>query len=208
MQTLTKLFIVITFYLFVSSGFAQTTHNININGMTFVPADLTIQVNDAVKWTNDGGFHNVLADDGSFTSGSPSSQIWEYTHTFASTGNFRYYCEVHGSPGGVGMAGIIRVEGATGVDDEVNGINFKLNQNYPNPFNPKTIIQYSISKPSDVTLKVFNVTGSLEKVLISEYQPVGKYMIEFNSEGLTSGVYFYQLIAGDFISTKRMILLK
>ncbi|HSP87760.1 MAG TPA: T9SS type A sorting domain-containing protein, partial [Ignavibacteriaceae bacterium] len=159
-------------------------------------------------WTNNGGLHNILADDNSFTSGSVSTSLWVFKHAFPNVGSFRYYCQEHGGPNGVGMAGVINVEAATGVNDEIFKLDYKLNQNYPNPFNPTTTIEYSIPQSSQVTLKVFNVTGSIEKVLISEFQPGGNYLVEFNSSDLASGVYFYQLSAGDFISTKRMILLK
>ena len=85
---------------------------------------------------------------------------------------------------------------------------FALEQNYPNPFNPNTKIKYSIPQSSNTTIKVFDVLGNEIKTLIDEYKPAGKYEIEFNAANLPSGVYFYQLQAGEFISTKKMILLK
>jgi len=189
-------------------SFSQTTHDVALESMTFNPADLTITVNDIVRWTNNGGLHNVVADDNSFTSGNTSTSLWVFEHTFDAEGVFRYYCSEHGALNGIGMAGIIRVEGTTDVNDDFAKMDYRLKQNYPNPFNPTTTIEYFISQNSFVTLKVYNVTGSLEKVLISEYQPGGNYIVELNASDLTSGVYFYQLKAGDFISTKRMILLK
>jgi plastocyanin len=188
--------------------FAQAIHDVALGSMEFIPDELTITVNDTVRWTNNGGLHNVVADDNSFTSGSVSSTLWVYKHAFPTIGSFRYYCQEHGAPNGVGMAGIINVESATGLNDEIFSLDFKLKQNYPNPFNPATTVEYSIPQSGYVTLKVYNVTGSLEKVLISEFQPGGNYIIEFNASDLTSGVYFYQLIAGDYISTKRMTFLK
>jgi plastocyanin len=194
--------------LSISSIFAQTTHDVSISGFSFVPSELSINTGDAVRWTNDGGLHNVLADDNTFTSGPVSTSIWVYTHVFNSEGEFRYYCEAHGGPGGTGMAGIIQVGQATGVDDDVLKIDYNLEQNYPNPFNPATTIQYSIPESEYVTLKIYNITGAVVKELISEHQPGGNYIIEFNAADLASGIYFYQLTAGDFINTKRMILLK
>lgn len=199
----------LVFLLFINYSFSQAIHDVTLIGMTsFNPASLTITVNDTVRWTNNGGLHNVVADDNSFNSGAVSNTIWVYKHAFPTIGSFRYYCSEHGGPDGIGMAGIINVESATGVDDEISKIDYKLKQNYPNPFNPSTIIEYTIPKSEYVTLKVFNITGSVEKVLISEYQPNGNYLIEFNASDLASGIYFYQLIAGDFVSTKRMTLLK
>lgn len=188
--------------------FAQTLHDVTLSSMSFSPSSLTIIVNDTVRWTNNGGLHNVVADDNSFTNGSTSTSLWVFVHVFNTQGSFRYYCAEHGGPNGAGMSGIINVNPLTGVNDEVFNLDYNLKQNYPNPFNPSTIIEYSIPQSGYVTLKVFNVTGSIEKILISEFQPGGNYLIEFNSSDLASGIYFYQLTASDFVSTKRMILLK
>jgi len=199
------LILIITFGV----NYAQTVHDVSLLGNnTFSPADLTVPVGDIVRWTNNGGLHNVVADDGSFTSGSVSSAIWVFTHTFDTEGEFRYFCAAHGAAGGIGMSGIVRVTGATDVDDDVQNPDFKLNQNYPNPFNPSTTIEYSIPRNEFVTLKVYNITGSLEDVIVSENLPAGNYIVQYNASGLSSGVYFYQLIAGNYISTKRMIVLK
>jgi photosystem II stability/assembly factor-like uncharacterized protein len=85
---------------------------------------------------------------------------------------------------------------------------FTLFQNYPNPFNPSTTITYLIPKESFVKLTVFNSIGQLVKILVNEYQPSGEYKINFNANGLTSGVYYYQLISDNKIKTKKFILLK
>ena len=85
---------------------------------------------------------------------------------------------------------------------------FNLSQNYPNPFNPTTIINYSIPKTSFVSLKVYNVLGKEVAVLINEVKPAGNYNAEFNSGKIASGIYFYRIIAGQFSSTRKMILLK
>ncbi|MFZ1323518.1 MAG: T9SS type A sorting domain-containing protein [Ignavibacteria bacterium] len=86
---------------------------------------------------------------------------------------------------------------------------FKLHQNYPNPFNPNTIINYELQVTSDlVSLKIFDVLGNEVDELVNEKQNAGSYSVEFDGSNLPSGVYFYKLEAGDFIETKRMILLK
>ena len=85
---------------------------------------------------------------------------------------------------------------------------FDLNQNFPNPFNPHTRIKYSISQLSDVVIKVFDVLGNEIETLVKEEKPAGSYEVTWYAEQLPSGVYFYQLKAGDFIDTKKMILLK
>jgi len=89
---------------------------------------------------------------------------------------------------------------------------FYLEQNYPNPFNPSTNIGFRISDFGFVSLKVYDVLGNEVATLVNEEKPAGVYEIEFqstvDSHQLPSGVYFYQLKAGDFIQTKKMILLK
>ncbi len=86
---------------------------------------------------------------------------------------------------------------------------FTLEQNYPNPFNPSTIIKFGISKTSNVTLKIYNITGQEVATLINnEIVTPGIKSIVFNPVNLASGVYFYTLAAGDFRETKKMILVK
>jgi photosystem II stability/assembly factor-like uncharacterized protein len=99
------------------------------------------------------------------------------------------------------------------VEDFENPNEFLLSQNYPNPFNPATTITYQIPQREFVTLKVYDILGREVATLVNEEKPAGSYEVEFNShsvEGrnLTSGIYFYQLNAGGYSETKKMILLK
>jgi hypothetical protein len=100
--------------------------------------------------------------------------------------------------------------GVTAVIDEgnINPKDFSLSQNYPNPFNPNTLIKYQIPEVSFVTLKVYDVLGNEVATLVNEEKPVGSYKFEFSASNLPSGIYFYQLTAGKFIETKKMILIK
>jgi N-acetylneuraminic acid mutarotase len=84
----------------------------------------------------------------------------------------------------------------------------ELFQNYPNPFNPSTSIQYAIGSRQFVTLKIYDTLSTEISTLVNEEKPVGTYAIKWNASNLPSGVYFYQLKAGDFIKTCKMILLK
>jgi hypothetical protein len=86
--------------------------------------------------------------------------------------------------------------------------NFYLAQNYPNPFNPATHFGFRIANFGLVTLKVFDVLGNEVSTLVNEEKPAGEYEVEFNARNLSSGVYFYQLKAGSFVQTKKMILLR
>ncbi len=85
---------------------------------------------------------------------------------------------------------------------------FALEQNYPNPFNPATSIKYSLPYETHVKLTIYDLLGNEIKTLVDENKPAGTYSAIFNGENLTSGVYIYRLQAGDFISTKRMVLIK
>ena len=85
---------------------------------------------------------------------------------------------------------------------------YLLSQNYPNPFNSSSIIKYSIPKSSQVTLKIFNTLGEELETLVNEEKPVGTYEVNWNAANLPSGVYFYRLQAGEFVQTRKMILLK
>ena len=88
--------------------------------------------------------------------------------------------------------------------------NFKYNltQNFPNPFNPSTIISYSLPVSGQVTLKVFDILGSEVAELVNEQKEAGKHTIKFDASKLTSGIYFYQIKAGDYSETRKLILQK
>lgn len=202
---------VITFICLLSLTitFAQTTHDVTVQNFSFSPQSLTINVGDAVRWTNVSGLHNVLADDGSFTSGNPAPATWEYTFTFTAAGNNPYYCEPHGGPGGSGMSGVVIVQNPVSVDDDkIIADKFELKQNYPNPFNPSTRINYSVPSTSIVNLKVYDILGNEVAVLVNEEKQAGNYEMNFNASELTGGVYFYQLTTNSFVDTKKMILMK
>jgi len=96
----------------------------------------------------------------------------------------------------------------SGINSGIILSDFLLYQNYPNPFNPTTKIRYLIGKTQFVTLKVFNFLGREVTTLVNELKPAGEYEIEFNASELASGVYFYKVQAGNYTSTKKLILLK
>ena len=85
---------------------------------------------------------------------------------------------------------------------------FLLKQNYPNPFNPTTNIAFDLPKPGFVELSVYDITGKLIQNLLSQQLSPGSYNYDWDAAELSSGVYFYTLKAGDFVSTKKMLLLK
>lgn len=106
------------FVIALLAGFATTVspalavnQTVTANSMnTFSPATVTITQGDQVTWNNSGGVHNVHFDDNSYIQpASPSGSAWSVSRTFNNTGSFKYYCEIHGGPGGVGMSGTVNV---------------------------------------------------------------------------------------------------
>ncbi len=93
-------------------------------------------------------------------------------------------------------------------DNELTVDNFELAQNYPNPFNPTTKISYSVAEQTMVTLKVYDVLGKEVATLVNNVKPAGQYDVSFNAANLATGMYIYKLQAGDFVSSKKMMLVK
>ena len=85
---------------------------------------------------------------------------------------------------------------------------YTLYQNYPNPFNPTTRIRYELPQDGIVTIEVFDILGQRVGTLINEYQKADRYEITMSSAGLASGVYIYQLRVNDFITSKKMVLVR
>ena len=92
--------------------------------------------------------------------------------------------------------------------NDISPIKFTLDQNYPNPFNPSTTIKYQVPVNGLVSLKVYNVVGQEVATLVNEVQAAAGYETSFDASQLSTGVYFYTLRAGNFVETKKMLLLK
>jgi hypothetical protein len=93
-------------------------------------------------------------------------------------------------------------------NDNIFSNSYALYQNYPNPFNPSTNIQYAVGSRQFVTIRIYDIIGNEIDTIVNEIKPAGTYQVAFNAEDLTSGVYFYKIIAGNFVQTKKMILLR
>jgi hypothetical protein len=87
-------------------------------------------------------------------------------------------------------------------------VEFNLDVNYPNPFNPSTTIAYQLPRQSHVTLKVYDVLGREVATLVNGIEEPGNKTVSFNAGNLPSGVYYYRLQAGNYIETKKLVLLK
>ena len=198
--------------LFVSItalSFAQTSHIVEVKNFVFVPETLNISVGDTVVWQWIEGTHTTTSDS------TTGQNVWNepidaghqvFRFVITAPGNHGYYCIPHQ---GLGMVGTIVASPVNGVDDEVNQPEkFQLSQNYPNPFNPTTNLQYAISSRQFITLKVYNLLGKEIATLVNEEKSAGEYKVEFNGNNLPSGIYFYELKAGNITQTKKMMLLK
>lgn len=126
---------------------------------------------------------------------SPTTEV---NLTFLGLGSFKipgYKMDIHNPP--------------LSVQDSRNLVqSFHLYQNYPNPFNPTTSIKFILYKDSKVKLKIYDVLGKEIVILIDENLQPGTYEINWNASNYSSGIYYYRLFAGDFIETKKMVLLK
>lgn len=104
--------------------------------------------------------------------------------------------------------------GVTGIEEEFAlPRSFNLSQNYPNPFNPSTTIRYDLSKTSKVILKIYNILGQQVRTLVNERQPAGEKSVEWVGrdrfgELVGSGIYIYQIKAGNFLMSRKMVLLR
>ncbi|MFZ1323438.1 MAG: T9SS type A sorting domain-containing protein [Ignavibacteria bacterium] len=120
---------------------------------------------------------------------------------------------VNQTTGYAGCAGglFLKYTGPSGITN-LNGnlpSEYKLDQNYPNPFNPSTKINFSLPTSSNVKLVIYNALGKEVSTIVNEFKNAGNYSVEYSAAGnLNSGVYFYTLSAGDFVSTKKFVLVK
>ena len=131
--------------------------------------------------------------------GNPGNALWP------AKGTLRNDMGAYGGPGSKEI-----VNSVVGISHQelLTPDRFYLGQNFPNPFNPSTVINYSINKNSIVTLKIYNSLGKEIAELVNGKQNAGVYSVKFNGSSLSSGIYFYQLKAGEFVTTKKMNLIK
>jgi hypothetical protein len=140
----------------------------------------------------------VGADETSFVDGSlvTGNEYCYRIRAFNAAGNSAYTAEDCAIP--------------TGIEEITSGIpsEFSLFNNYPNPFNPATTIYYAVPEISYVKIKVYDALGSEVATLLADTKVAGYHSVQFDATNLQSGIYFYQLQAGNFTSTKKMILMK
>ncbi|RPI14603.1 MAG: T9SS C-terminal target domain-containing protein [Ignavibacteriae bacterium] len=180
------------------------------NGNVLVAAswgDLNNANNDMVVWkvsslTNipifavnavGSSFWCSISNDGSTVTASGKKV---HARTFGNGGEvYNMYIDTNDAPVGV-------------INNNNIPYEYNLNQNYPNPFNPKTIINYQLAAGNYVRLIIYDVMGRETAVLVNQKQNAGTYEIEWDASNYPSGVYFYKLEAGDFVMSKKMVLIK
>lgn len=186
-------------------GAAQGAEVAATSGSTFSPSTVTIPVGDSVTWRNEGGFHNVKFDDGSFEEPSePSFAMWTVgPRRFDQPGTFRYYCEYHGAPGGVGMAGrvVVQAPGGAGAAPVVSRLAVK-----PKRFcrrktsrcpKPGARIVFRLSEAARVRIEIEPKSDDGEGQTFSRNAVAGSNSIKYSGRALSLGVHRLTLVATD-----------
>lgn len=141
-----------------------------------------------------------------------SSSFAQIQSTSLKTGETITIWANQNSNGSLSAVQVMQVSGSvTDVKESQSGnlpSDFDLKQNYPNPFNPETSIEFTLLKQAKVTLEVYNILAQKVATLTNEVMDAGTHIVKFNAANFSSGVYFYKMKAGDFISIKKMLLLK
>ena len=176
--------------------------DIAVSGSHFPPempiTSYTVFINYESKFLNNQGFYDY------FTDTLPDAYI--YSNALADLDGDGDLDIVHS---GTGVFVTLNKDTITSVTDFSEELKeFRLCQNYPNPFNPSTTIEYTISKISFVTIKVYDVLGNEIETLVNGERSEGIYKVDFNASKYASGIYFYQLKTNGLVLTKKMILLR
>jgi hypothetical protein len=108
------------------------------------------------------------------------------------------------------MNHMVKVIGASSIEERISDVpsEFELSQNYPNPFNPSTSFTYSLKQSGDVQISIYDAVGKEVKSIVNGFREAGSYQVTFEAQNFASGIYYYRIIASDFIQTNKMILLK
>lgn len=144
---------------------------------------------------------------------SPMKKHYSYTFKMENNSDtnarLAFHCGLYGSD--VTFDNVVLKEGlepSEVIYQTESLFDFRLYANYPNPFNASTLIKYSLPKDSFISLKVYNLQGQEVAVLVNEEQNAAEHVVKFHSDGLPSGIYFYQLKTGNYLVTQKMMLLK
>jgi plastocyanin len=187
------------------------------NTLSFSPAVITdAVVGDTVKWVWVSGSHtttSITVPTGAAAWDAPLTSINQtFIYKITVAGAYAYKCTPHFAMGMVGSI-VASPSAIQQISSVING--YDLSQNYPNPFNPVTNINFSIPKNSFVSLKIYDMKGSLVQEIINQNLSAGEYKYDFNATNLASGIYLYRIEVSDasgraskYTETKQMVLIK
>jgi hypothetical protein len=207
------------FYMYDNNSSLDTSYYgimaISVNDLPLAPNSVMGMITDSLAWNRWEVYHYMTTT---------------VLDTITTDADYRIYACLgpYSFPAGDTLSVVIAIVAGTSLEDlldnaqaaieygpntpveqeSINELNFSLHQNFPNPFNPITKIKYSVPQTTLVQIRIFDVLGNEIETLVNEEKQTGIYAITWYAEGLPSGVYFYQLRAGDFVETKKMILLK
>ncbi|MBM4159324.1 MAG: T9SS type A sorting domain-containing protein [Ignavibacteria bacterium] len=186
------------------------TKVINVSDFAFTPQNETAEVGDTIKWIWVSGFHTTTST--SIPAGALSwdelitPAIQTYIYVLQVPGTYNYVCTPHVM---MGMTGTIVVSIPTGIQQITGSAeNYKLSQNFPNPFNPVTKISFNIPVTGYVKISVYDAGGKQITELVNGIRQAGEYLVDFNASGLSTGVYFYRLTAGEYTEVRKMMYVK
>jgi hypothetical protein len=177
----------------------------NNNGQLLLGGSFTsaggISANRIARWNGT----NWSALSSGMTGGDPIQVL-----AIALYGGMPYAGGDFSNAGGIIVNNIARWMSQTGIKTVTNQVpgSYKLYQNYPNPFNPSTKIKFDIMKSSHAKLRVYDGLGKELALLVNETLKPGTYEVDYSAAGVSSGIYYYELITGTFRETKKMILAK
>jgi hypothetical protein len=201
-------------YKYSSSGVQQWLINTNVNSLTvdknssiYITKDLNYNSYEVHKYNSSGVQQwqiSYLHYEAMYL--RTGGIILDTSYNIYVTGGYSYY-----NPPSTSYAALtIKYSQLVGIKNISKNVpeKFELSQNYPNPFNPSTTINVSIPNESEVTLKIYDISGRETASLIDGTLKAGNYKYNFNASSLSSGIYFYKLSANGFSDTKKMILVK
>ena len=208
-----SIFVLFTLF-FVPILTTAATVQVDMVGLDFVPDTVYINLGDTVTWVNASGINHTSTSgldgvpDGYWDSGNiPVGDSFSFV--FDSLGVFPYYCTPHWT---LGMIGAVIV-GQTSIgefDSPVNPV-VSMSQNSPNPFSSITTIRFEIASPTQTELSIFDITGKRVKTFSTGFRNEGLHTVSWdgrndNGDLATNGVYVYELVAGNDVMHKKLII--
>lgn len=205
-----KFILFLALLYFTASQSNATVRVVTVSAMIFTPASMSVSVGDTVKWVWSNGTHTTTSSavpSGAAPWSAPLDTLHQtFIYVVSQPGTYSYYCLYHVI---YGMTGTISAS-PSGIKQLGTSVpeSFNLMQNFPNPFNPTTNIRFDIPENAKVKLVVYDVQGRLAAELIDQQLTAGTYNFDWDASAFPSGVYFYSLASGNFMSVKKLVLVK